>query len=177
MIRDATISPCGSYRYDLTRQAGLDCPCVRCATLFDKPVAHLNADFVLWVCANPSLTDAKIDDATERRGWGFTSAWGYTKMVFVNVNPYRSTDPKQTRIPGQLIIDHNEGFLIRHALEASLIICTWGTIAHKELADRVQHHLSTVAPEKLHTLGLTKGGVPKHPLYLPKGSKPQLWKF
>lgn len=180
MKREATISPCGSYRYDLTRTVEPGCPCVRCdSSSYARSLFAPNLfPYVLWVLCNPSMADAEIDDATERRGWGFTSSWGYPKMVFVNTNPYRSTNPRQARTPGRLITDHNEGFLIRHALEASLIICAWGTNAESNLACNAEYAMRLAgAGSKIHTLGLTKGGVPKHPLYLSKDTEPQLWKL
>jgi len=139
------------------------------------PVRNDPYPFVLWVLCNPSIADAEIDDPTERRGWDFTNRWGYSKMVFVNVNPYRSTDPKHQRVPGQLHADHNEYFILHHALRSSLVICAWGNNAHKGLAYKTQCLLQTAVPEKLYHMGLTKLGQPKHPLYLPKETRPQLW--
>lgn len=174
MKREATLSPCGSYRYDMTRSVEAGCSCKRCAEFYTFERA-IKPGFVLWVLCNPSIADAEIDDPTERRCWGFTSSWGYSKMVMVNVNPHRSTDPKLQRVPGALIQLHNQGFLLAHPINASLIVCAWGNNAHEKTAFFAQSSLMTTVPEKLHHLGLTKLGQPKHPLYLPKDTKPQLW--
>ncbi len=174
MKREATLSPCGSYRYDMPRTVEVNCSCERCRSYWFEKLCNKKPGFVLWVLCNPSIADADIDDPTERRCWGFASSWGFAKMVMVNTNPQRSTDPKLQRMPGQLTSMHNEGFLMANALNASLIICAWGNNADSKLALYAQATLRTCGVE-LHHLGLTKAGAPKHPLYLAKETKPQLW--
>jgi hypothetical protein len=177
MKREATVSICGSYRYDMTRTVEPGCTCDRCAVAQYRYSVPRSGPlpFVLWVLCNPSIADAEIDDPTERRGWGFTSSWGYNSMVFVNVSAYRSTNPKYQRVPGQLQADHNEGFILRHAIDAAMIVCAWGNHAHRGLAYKTQCALQTHAADKVYHMGLTKLGQPKHPLYLSKETKPQLW--
>ena len=137
------------------------------------PVRNDPYPFVLWILCNPSIADAEIDDPTERRCWGFTSSWGFGKMVMVNVNPYRSTDPKRAQIPPDSVNDYNRIRLINHARKASLIICGWGLNAAPALASGVE--LALRHCNDVHHMGLTKNGQPKHPLYLPKETRPQLW--
>lgn len=121
----------------------------------------------MWCLCNPSTADAETDDATERRGWGFTQSWGYSNFVFVNTDPWRSTDPKAVRRTTAEAIAENDRRLIWHAERAALIICAWGTNANASLAQRAEHCLRFGARGKnLHALELTKRGIPKHPLYL-----------
>ena len=62
MDRTATISPCGAYRYDLSRRWGF---------FKDEPCAT-------WIMLNPSTADADEDDATIRKVKGFTDRMGFS---------------------------------------------------------------------------------------------------
>lgn len=169
MKREATLSPDGLYRYDLTRTVEPGCKCERCCA-----ASLTQTGYVLFALCNPSKASAETDDATERRGWGFTNAWGYSKFVFVNTDPWRSTDPKAKRGTTANIIGVNDSYLIRHAQRAALIVCAWGNNADPSLARRAKHCLEIGAKGKyLHALALTKNGVPKHPLYLNGSLTPQ----
>jgi len=171
MKREATISDCGLYRFDLRRTIEPACSCKRC-----RLNSRRHRGYVLWVLANPSTADAVADDATERRGWAFTEFWGYGEMVFTNVSPFRSTDPKLVQPLPLEIEAMNAGYLVHHAERAAIIVCGWGTHADKQLAARAAGILKRAAPEgKIYTLGLTKDGSPKHPLYLGADIAPQLW--
>jgi len=171
MKRDAVISDDGLYRFELKRTVEPDCACKRC-----RMNSRKHRGYVLWVLANPSTADASTDDATERRGWSFTESWGYAEMCFVNVNPFRSTDPKLVQPLSLEIEAMNAGYLVHHAERAAIIVCGWGAHADKRLAARTAHILKRAAPEgKIYTLGLTKDGNPKHPLYLSADSSLQFW--
>lgn len=177
MKREATISADGLYRYDLTRTVQAGCNCERCNSYFKRydPGHRPPPFFVLFALCNPSTADAETDDATERRGWGFTHAWGYPSFKFVNTNPSRSTDPKKARMPDEAVIALNDLYLVTHAQAASVVVCAWGTSADPILARRTKMILLGAAPEKVHFLALTSKGVPKHPLYLPGDLLPQRW--
>jgi hypothetical protein len=132
--------------------------------------------YVLWVLCNPSTADAETDDPTERRGWGFTNRWGYGKFVFVNTNPFRSTDPHKARGVSSDALLANDSFLIRHAQAASVVVCAWGHDAkYGGIAARTEHVLRNVAKVPLHYLALSKDGTPKHPLYLKGNANPIPW--
>lgn len=171
MKREATISDDGLYRFDLRRAVEPGCVCKRCMVNSRK-----YRGYVLWVLANPSTADAVADDATERRGWSFTESWGYGEMYFVNINPFRSTDPKLVQPLSLETEAMNAGYLVHHAERAAIIICAWGTHADKQLTARAVGILKRAAPEgKIYTLGLTRDGSPKHPLYLSADTPPQIW--
>lgn len=168
MRREATISADGLYRHDLTRTVQPGCKCARCA------VASLaRPGYVLFCLCNPSTADAETDDATERRGWGFTNAWGFGKFVFVNTNPFRSTDPKKARVPDELVLLQNDLYLVTHAQAASVVVCAWGTNADPILAARALRIVRAKARVPVCALALTKNGTPKHPLYLSGDSIPR----
>lgn len=157
MIRAATISSCGTYRMDL----------IRAADRTDVPT-------VAFVLNNPSTGDGLEDDATIRRGWGFAISWGYEAMVFVNVNPFRSRDPKHAKIPPEYALEANDHYLDAVMQSCSLVVCGWGDAADPGLVSRAVHLMHPLGP--LHALGVTKRGNPRHPLYLPAKLKPELWR-
>jgi hypothetical protein len=147
MIRSAILSPCGKYRYSLTRED---------ESLFDSEKRH-----VVFVLNNPSTADAESEDHTSRKGWAYTVSWGYRRMSFVNTNPYRSTDPSMARIPPENILSENDTHLRFAVASSDLVICAWGADADPILAKRA---LTVLRFQKtLHVLKLTKAGIPWNP--------------
>ena len=61
------------------------------------------------------------------------------------------------------------------ALAAGLVLCGWGT--HGDLLGQGRLVAENMRGQgvALHHLGLTKGGQPRHPLYVGYGVAPQLW--
>jgi hypothetical protein len=152
MIRSATISPCGLYRYDLRRVWG------------DPDSANLFA-----VCgANPSTADAQLDDPTIRRCIGFAQREGCDGLVMVNVRAFRATDPG--KVPVSRLLNEialNDQTLRAVCQECPLIVCAWGTVAD----ERAVAEAMDIFDDEMATLmcfGQTMAGHPKHPLYLPK---------
>ncbi len=160
MERSAAISDCGKYRFRLDRRTDF------------HPVN--TGGTVLFVLNNPSTADGLIDDPTCRKGWKYTQKWGYHHMVFLNTNPFRSTDPDSAIVPPEDALKENDEALTYAAHSASLIICAWGMKAYPVLAKRATAILQR--RRDLHMLDLSNSGVPKHILYLKDALQPQLWK-
>lgn len=158
MNRAAIISQCGDYRFSLVRE--------------ELPLLT-SKGMVLFVLNNPSIADAEIDDRTCMKCWRYAQAWGYHRMVFVNTNPHRSTDPDSAIVPPENILQENDTHIRFAAHEANLIICAWGGDAYPDLAARALRVLKCQKP--LHVLELSKHGIPKHPLYLKGSLLPNLW--
>ena len=145
----ATLSPCGRYRYDLTRRWG------------DGPT-------LLWVMLNPSTADASEDDPTIRRCIGFSKRDGYGSLTVVNLFAYRATDPKAL-----VTVVDPEGpdnwWHIQQAVRSSdAVVFAWGAAQIPR-----EHHIwhgGALIPSPL-CLGHTKKGAPRHPLYV-KGDQP-----
>lgn len=153
MIRTATLSPCGLYRYDLRRVWG------------DPDSANL-----LAICgANPSKADAQREDPTSRRCIGFAKREGCDGLVIGNVRTYRATDPND--VPALTVHEMGVNAAALHALcdEFPVIVCAWGTVA-----DPVAVHQALQIFEKAGTVlvcfGITKDGHPKHPVRLPNSA-------
>lgn len=165
--RGAVLSDCGRYRFRLWRRWG---PGPR----------------VVWIMLNPSTADAKIDDPTIRRCMGFARDWGMGGIDVVNLYPWRAADPKDLvraaeRFDVLCPLDRN------HHLRAAIIeantapVAAWG--AHPLAARAVPGLLElfasrdvggTLAP-RLVCLGTTKGGAPRHPLYVPATAQLRTW--
>lgn len=168
MLRRASLSECGTFRVALTREHDPRCD-HKCCNGYTPTLPG----FVAFVLNNPSIADSDIDDPTVMRGWGYTKAWGYGAMIFVNTNCWRATNPAMARQPDECIMSVNDQWL-RHAAEISAVtICGWGDKADPDLARRAWEVLHVAGP--VHALRITKAGNPQHPLYLPGTLRPQLW--
>lgn len=156
--RSAVISDCGQYRYALTRTWDPSLP-------------------VLVFCMlNPSKADALRDDPTVGRCISFAKAWGYGGIIVVNLFAWRATDPAELlNNPYAVGLDMNE-HLIAAVVDRD-VIAAWGASVPKEWAHRPPAVLTLMRQvgARVHHLGLTKDGHPKHPLYLPSATLPTRW--
>jgi hypothetical protein len=121
---------------------------------------------------NPSTADDVLDDPTIRRCIAFAQAWGYARLVVVNTNPCRSTDPKLTPFPTPEQQLDNDIAVLRETMNADRIVCAWGANVHPLLGS---HMRALLADRTLYHLGLTKQGHPRHPLYLRSDTQPIAW--
>lgn len=127
----------------------------------------------LFVMQNPSTADATHDDPTIKRCIKFAASWGFSSLRVVNTNPVRATDPADCYVPSETILAHND-WHVRRALRGALrVVAAWGVDANAELVARM---LRLLAARDVCVLGLTKHGVPRHPLYLRKDTTPELWR-
>jgi hypothetical protein len=137
------------YRYRLTRTWGA------------------SGSHALWIMLNPSTADASQDDPTIRRCTRFTRTWRLDGLAVVNLFALRATDPAGlTSHPDP--VGYANDHLISEALAgARLVVAAWG--AHPLAAARAATvaTLAASAGRGLHCLGVTKGGWPRHPLYVP----------
>lgn len=131
----------GQYRYSLTR-------------VWDA--ARPTMTFVLL---NPSTADATQLDPTLRRCVGFANREGFGRMLVLNLYAFRATDPRAMKAAPDPVGPDNDRVL---ASATGTVVAGWGTNAHP---DRVTDVLKLLP--KLHALGVTMGGHPRHPLYVP----------
>lgn len=155
----ATLSSCGKYRFHLNRDLGA-------SGEGDKTI--------LFVMLNPSTADASIDDPTIRKLRGFAQRLGYRKISVVNLFAYRATDPKQLKKVADPVGEGNLGYVEMHAELANLIVCAWGTGG--TFNQQNEKTLKRLCKFDLYALEITKGGHPKHPLYVSYEKEPILWK-
>jgi hypothetical protein len=126
---------------------------------------RLQKNFVLWICLNPSVADANVDDPTINRVIDFSMEWGFDGLAMMNVCDYRATYPHDLLKPD--VVPRSKGNLplIRDtAKQASKIVCAWGNI-HADLRHFAVDVESALRQDghRLWCLGLNKGGTPKHP--------------
>lgn len=147
MIKAAEFSPCGMYRYTLTR-------------IWNeyKPLAN-------WCALNPSTADDKEDDPTITREIRFSQAFGFGGFIKTNIFAYRSTNRKVLRMLRDPIGPENDEYIRAVAAKCDTIIAAWGNDGDiKGRGSWVFHKL--LAGRKVYCLGVNANGHPKHPLYL-----------
>lgn len=141
----------GPYRYALWRQ-------------WEKGPA------LTWVMLNPSTADGLQDDATIRKCVGFSRLFGYSGIVVWNLFAYRATDPRvmvRAHELGEDIIGPKNDALFRSP--ACVVVVAWG--AGGGFLGRDRAVLEMLRPHMLRSIYRlgppTKGGHPRHPLYVP----------
>ena len=176
----ADISACGKYRYRLTREwNGVHDPENGWYWTGDKdgngePYGWKRS--CVFIMLNPSTADGEQDDPTIRRCVDFAARLGYAALDVVNLFAYRATNPKEL-----LALGHNDDPVgvrnqevietICNAQDTGMVIAAWG--AHGGHIGQDETVLGWLHPRvKVQALGLTSGGQPRHPLYLPKTSLP-----
>lgn len=155
MKRGAVLSPCGTYRYELTRRwADGD-------------------DIVTWIMLNPSTADADIDDPTIRRCIDFSIRWGCSALVVHNLFALRATDPRALAKHADPVGPENDTYLARPT--AGPTIAAWGVSGGHLAHERAGIVLDLLRAHKTWPLcvALTHGGAPRHPLYLPARALPR----
>src|ERR687886_2684884 len=141
MIRRAAFSRCGRYRYALWREWGP------------------GRSTVLFVALNPSTADHRRDDPTVRRCIRFARDWGFGSIALANLFAYRTPEPRLLRRVDDPVGPANDRWLSRLVREAELVVAAWGARGdHRGRAAAVAPCLG-----RLHCLGLTQGGAPRHP--------------
>lgn len=150
--KDAVISPCGLYRYSLTR-------------IWDRW-----RGLMVFVMLNPSTADADLDDPTIRRCVGFAKREGFGGVAVINLYAGRATKPADLFRMGY----PNGGDQHYHwslwLLRENRVVCGWGANALDATEDEFYRFARSLGVT-LWCLGKTKGGKPKHPLYL-RGDTP-----
>lgn len=154
MRREAVLSRCDKYRYHLLRE-------------WDATLPR-----ALFVMLNPSTADALLDDPTIRRCLGFARSWGKGGIEVVNLFPLRATDPEAlwdhlSCFEDVVNGDHIRGIANRIAkTPGGVIVAAWGAHPRAEHSI-VQDFLRSVPTgTRVMCLGKTRGGAPRHPLYL-----------
>ena len=126
---------------------------------------------------NPSTADEQKLDPTLRRVRGLLKADGFGSFVMTNLFAFRATDPKSMMCTDDRIGPANDSILRSVASEVLLaqgrIIAAWGI--HGSWKDRDKEVVRLLSPAELWVWELTDAGQPRHPLYLPGGTKLVKW--
>lgn len=157
VVKDAVISPCAQYRYELTR------------------IWDVTGPLLEFVMLNPSTADASIDDPTIRRCIAFAKLWGYGGIVVRNLYALRATNPQVLlNYSGNAYGPRNDEFI--GSVGGYCTIAAWGAHA----ATLTPNAIATITVLKmcrprLYCLGTNANGSPKHPLYVPSSRTPTRW--
>lgn len=122
----------------------------------------------LFLMLNPSNANEHQPDTTVTRCKGLTMDWGAGRLLICNLFALRSPKPQALSV-GQ----DNDRHTLHAAQQANIIVCAWGGWrgAHGRARQVAQTLINEGHSEKLHTLGFTKSGEPKHP----KPQNPNDW--
>tara|TARA_R110000737_G_scaffold111540_2_gene144565 strand:+ start:1462 stop:1989 length:528 start_codon:yes stop_codon:yes gene_type:complete len=146
----ALYSPCGGYRYALTRQWAA-------------------GPRILYVMLNPSKATEAQNDPTVERCERRARALGFGGFRVCNLFGWRETSPALLKRATAPVGSANDAALLEGAAwvgETGVILCGWGVHgAHLGRGAEVAGMLRGTAVPLRH-LGLTKDGHPRHPLYV-----------
>jgi hypothetical protein len=123
-----------------------------------------------WLLLNPSTADAATDDPTVRRCSTFARREGFGGISVVNLFALRATDPADVRRHPDPIGTGNDTHILNAARLAGLVLAGWGAHGGHRGRDSDVSRLLARAGIRLHCLGLTMHGHPRHPLYLPSSA-------
>jgi len=124
----------------------------------------------LFIMLNPSTATQNKDDPTIRRCKGFAKLWGFAKLEVVNLFAARATEPKELKEMEDPIGQGNDETILYTAKNARQIIVAWG--AHGPYQERDKEVIRLLKDYDLYSLGTTKKGNPRHPLYIRIDQKP-----
>ena len=127
------------------------------------------------IMLNPSTATEAKNDPTVARVERRARMGGFGALRVTNIFSLRATDPAELYGPHDPIGPETDRLLAASAEGAGLILCGWG--AHGTLLDRGAAVVALLrgAGHTLSVLGLTRAGLPRHPLYVGYGIAPRPW--
>lgn len=152
----ATISPCGNYRYTLYRN-------------WDITRSRL-----CWIMLNPSTADHQKDDPTIRSCVRISTAWGYGSLSVVNLFAYRATKPRDLLNVKNPIGPSNDFYIYDELQTSRGVVVAWGASGPGSAALRIERVMRMLRKLSIkpYCLGITDSGMPKHPLFIRSDVKP-----
>ena len=150
MKKGAVFSPDSIYRYQLSRSWDID-----------KPK-------ILFIMLNPSTADEFVEDPTIRRIVNYAKDWGYGSVYVGNLYAFRSTDPKGLNSVEDPIGPENITNIQALIGLVDKVVYAWGN-------ERKEPEWLKKIVTNPYCIDISKKGIPKHPLYLKKCLKPQLY--
>lgn len=165
--KSAELSDCGRYRWWLRRSW----------QIWDAQLGHVKGKGTCcFVMLNPSTADSTQDDPTIRRCIGFAKGWGFDTLSVRNLFPWRATNPKELLNAPDVTGGSRGDSELLAACTANMLVAAWGAVApfsrDMEALSLFREHFPGVP---IYCLGKTKGGKPRHPLYVKADTQPQLF--
>ena len=151
-------------------------------------VARRSSRSLIFCGLNPSKADADQNDSTLRRLRSFAGAWGYQRLIVINLFALVTPSPQMLRRHRRPVGSANDA-VINHWLRHWACRPSWdlwlgwganGSLHGRDcwFLDRLQSLITTRSSrtgDGPFCLGRTHRGHPRHPLYLPASSIPQPW--
>ncbi len=151
----AIFSECRTWRYSLWRNWPL-----------------LNDRRLVFIGLNPSTADETRNDNTITRCIGFAERHGYGGIVMVNLFAFRTKSPTEMKKAPDPIGPHNDRIINLYIDERHDVVAAWGIHGSYMNRDKV---IAEMVPDLL-CLGVTKGGHPRHPLFLKNDASLRSWR-
>ncbi len=130
---------------------------------------------MLFVMLNPSKATEVQNDPTVERCERRARALGFGAFQVTNIFAWRDTDPFKMRKATDPIGPDNDATILAGVGWADQVIAAWGTHgAHLDRGPQMAVTLHATG-RPIFTLGLSKHGHPKHPLYIGYSQQPILW--
>jgi len=128
---------------------------------------------------NPSTADHEYNDPTIERCERRARALGFGSLVVWNLFAYRATDPVALRRQLDPVGPENNSFieeiLIENKSRNGKIVVGWG-IHGQYLQRHIEVlQMARVVDISLYCLGVTRGGQPRHPLYVSYRRELMFW--
>jgi len=126
-----------------------------------KPLLHISG-------LNPSTADETEDDPTIRREIQFAVELGYGGLCKTNAFAFRATQPRVMKRQANPVGAENDRYILEASKKSGMSIAAWGIHGNHHGRDQEMYRLHI----DWYCFGFTKGGHPRHPLYLPKTIRP-----
>lgn len=155
----AVISPCGLYRYRLTR------------------TWNGQLDPLVFVMLNPSTADAHVDDPTIRRCIGYAKREWCGGIVVVNLMAYRATKPNVLPKVDDPVGSANLDMLMVTLAGLDRAVVAWGGHRSARMPfARPSIEMVASCVDEMVCLGISENnGSPHHPLMQPTTAPLILW--
>ncbi|HYH67670.1 MAG TPA: DUF1643 domain-containing protein [Urbifossiella sp.] len=150
---DALLSPCGTYRYWLSRR-------------WDDTRA-----VVAFVMLNPSTADAEKDDPTIRCCVRLAKREGFGGIHVVNLFAFRTPDRETFPDRVDPIGPDNDRHIREAACLGAVTVVAWGEYVPVSARPRQVFELLREAGVSPKCIERLKGGQPRHPLYLRQNAR------
>lgn len=150
-------SQCGTWRYLLWR------------------MPHRRAKLVGMGMLNPSQADETRDDPTIRQCRARGRQAGLAGLLVWNLFAFRATPPADLKCALDPVGPDNDAAISLALSLSSRTILAWGNHGAFAGRDRAVLGFCNAHRAPLHALGFTNEGQPRHPLYLPRGTRLRQW--
>lgn len=128
---------------------------------------------IVYIMLNPSKATEADNDPTIERCQRRAAALGFGAFTATNLFSLCATDPRDLKRHAAPLAEGADDVLRDCARRADMTLAAWGV--HGTHRDRDLEVLDLLRGHRLHVLGLTKAGLPRHPLYVSYAAQPRPW--